>query len=203
MFALQLLVAVLLLLILYGIYRALMRSQVRAVRALAHISGAAFAVLACILALVVRPMVFETAIVTSDSMEPTLHTGDRILAAKLAYNHHEPMRGDIITFRFPAQTPGAGEDILVKRVIGAAGDVVEVKRGAVYRNGARLDERYIREPMQYEMPPAAVTKGRLLVLGDNRNESDDGHVWGLLDRRRVVGRATTRIWPLNRMGAIR
>ena len=203
MFVLQLLVLIVLLLILYGVYRALMQSQVRAARIVGRVAGTAFAVLACVLALVVRPMVWDSAVVTSDSMEPTLHVGDRILAGKLAYKRHEPMRGDIITFRFPSRTPGVGEDVMIKRVIGVPGDVIEVRSGAAYRNGARLDEDYIRAPMEYSMPPVRVTQGRLLVLGDNRNESDDSHAWGLLDRRRVIGRASTTIWPLSRMGSIR
>lgn len=203
MFVLQLLVIAVLLLILYGIYRALMQSQSPAARTIGRVAGSAFAVLACVLALVVRPMVFESAVVTSDSMEPTLRVGDRLLAAKLAYKHHGPARGDIITFRFPSRTPGVGEDIMIKRVIGVAGDVIEVKDGAAYRNGTRLDEGYVRAPMEYVMPPVVVTEGKLLVLGDNRNESDDGHEWGLLDRRRVIGRAAMRIWPLTGMGSVK
>ena len=203
MLALQVLVMAALLLALYGVYRALMASESRATRILARVAGTVFAVVTCVLALVVRPMMFESAIVTSDSMKPTLEVGDRIFAGKLAYKHQGPRQGDIVTFRFPSQTPGLAEDVLVKRVIGVAGDVVEVREGAVYRNGVKLDEPYVREPMEYDMPPLAVTKGKILVLGDNRNESDDGHVWGLLDCRRVIGRAAMRFWPLSRTGSVK
>jgi signal peptidase I len=200
---LQVLVMAALLLALYGVYRALMASESRATRVLAQTAGTVMAVVTCVLALVVRPMVFESAIVTSSSMMPTLLVGDRVFAGKLAYKHQGPRQGDIVTFRFPSQTPGLGEDVLVKRVIGVPGDVIEIKDGAVYRNGVRLDEPYIREPMEYDMPSLPVTKGKVFVLGDNRNESDDSHVWGLLDCRRVIGRAGMRFWPLSRMGSVK
>lgn len=203
MLVLQVLVMAALLLALYGVYRALMASESRVTRMLAQIAGTVMAVVTCILALVVGPMVFESAIVTSNSMIPTLEMGDRIFAGKLAYKHHLPREGDIVTFRYPSETPGLEEDVLVKRVIGVPGDVVEVKDGALFRNGAKLDEPYTRQPIEYSMPPVTVAKGTLFVLGDNRSESDDSHVWGLLDCRRVTGRAAMRFWPLNRVGPVK
>ena len=202
MFALQIVVLIVLLLGLYAIYRALMNSPVRGMRVLARISGAAFALLTLILALVIRPMVFETAIVTSDSMVPTLEVGDRVLANKTAYGHREPRRGDVVTFRFPSRDVG-GEEVLVKRVVGIAGDVVEVRNSAVYVNRHKIEEPYVHERMNYVMSPTPVTTGKILVLGDNRNESDDSHEWGLLDRGRLIGKVTTRIWPAGRVGTIK
>lgn len=202
MFGLQLTIAIGLLLILYGIYRTLMHSETPAARMLGNASGAAFAIIVCVMTLFLRPMVLDSDVITSDSMKPTLLVGDRLFAEKTTYRHSMPKRGDIITFKYPSRTRGMDDDILVKRVIGVPGDTVEVKAGTVYRNDLRLKEPYIRAPVEYDMPRVLVGNGTLLVLGDNRNESDDSHVWGLLDRRRVLTRATFRFWPLSRMGAV-
>lgn len=92
----------------------------------------------------------------------------------------------------------------IKRLIGRPGDVIEVKDGAVFRNGKRLREPYLLEDyIGYDMPPQRVPKGMLWVMGDNRNNSKDSHVWGLLDRNRVLGKAMVRFWPLGRIGLIR
>jgi signal peptidase I len=92
----------------------------------------------------------------------------------------------------------------IKRVIGRPGDVIEVKNGAVYRNGHRLNEPYLLEDyIDYNTPPQKVPKGMLWVMGDNRNNSKDSHVWGLLDRNRVLGKAMIRFWPISRIGLIR
>lgn len=203
MFVAQMLILVVLLLALYGIYRMLMNSELPIARVVANVAGASFAVLTCVLVLFIRPMVLDSDIITSNSMRPTLRVGDRVFTNKLAYRKGMPGRGDIITFRFPSCTVGDAEDILIKRVIGVAGDTIEVRNAAVYRNGKRLDESYIKEAIQYEKPAILVPQGQLFVLGDNRNVSDDSHIWGVLDGRRVIGKATIRFWPMSRIGSVR
>ena len=54
--------------------------------------------------------------------------------------------------------------------------------------------------MVLSTPSQPIPKGKYLMLGDNRNESSDGHHWGLLDAKRVVGKALFVFWPLNRIG---
>ena len=201
MFSLQLVVLIVLLLVMYGIYRALMKSESRSSRVLANLAGGAFAVLACALALLLRPLVLDSAVVTSDSMAPTLRVGEHVFTDRLTYKRRDPRYGEIVSFRFPSREAGAPEEILVKRVIGLPDDTIEVKDGAVYRNDQRLDEPYIREPIQYTCSAVKVSQGKLFVLGDNRNMSDDSHVWGFLDRDRLIGRASIRFWPLSRMGS--
>ena len=196
MFTAQMIIVIVLLLVMYGIYRTLMKSDSRAVRILANIVGGIMAVLTCVLAVFVRPLVMETDVVTSDSMIPTLIVGDHVFSDKLAYKRREPRHGEIVIFTFPSEEAGVGDDILIKRVIGIPGDSVEVKNGSVYRNGQQISEPYIREPMQYELPKMTVTDGKLFVLGDNRNVSDDSHIWGFLDRSRLIGRVAIKFWPL-------
>ena len=194
---------IVLLLVVYGIYRTMIKSEDSNVRLLGNVIGGGMAVVTCALALIVRPMVLETDVVTSDSMIPTLQVGDHVFADKLSYTHREPRHGEIVSFKYPSKEPGEPEDILVKRVIGLPGETIEVKDGAVYRDGQRISEPYIREPMQYTFPEATVPEGKLFVLGDNRNESDDSHIWGFLDRSRLTGRVTIRFWPLKSMRSVR
>jgi signal peptidase I len=201
MFSFQLILLIVLLLVMYGIYRALMKSESRGSRILANLAGGAFAVLTCALVLFLRPLVLDSAVITSDSMAPTLGVGEHVFSDRLTYKRRDPQHGEIVTFMFPSREAGAPEDILVKRVIGLPGDTIEVKDGAVYRNNQRLSEPYIREPIQYAFSSVKVPRGKLFVLGDNRNVSDDSHIWGFLDRDRLVGRVTIRFWPLSRMGS--
>jgi signal peptidase I len=193
---------VVLLLAVYVIYRTMIKSEDSNVRLLGNVIGGGMAVLSCLLVLFVRPMVLETDVITSDSMIPTLLVGDHVFADKLSYTHREPRHGEIVIFRFPSQEAGLVDDILIKRVIGVPGDSVQVKNGSVYRNGQRIGEPYIREPMQYELAEMTVPEGKLFVLGDNRNVSDDSHIWGFLDRRRLIGRVTIQFWPLKSMRSV-
>jgi len=101
----------------------------------------------------------------------------------------------------------------IKRVIGVPGDTIEVKcvgfdkygseEFALYRNGEPLDEPYIKDPPDYVMKKQVVRKGMLFVMGDNRRNSNDSHMWGQCDRRRVVGKAMVIFWSPKRMGIVR
>ena len=80
------------------------------------------------------------------------------------------------------------------------GDEVEVKRGKLYINGDRQDEPYTNEDAAYEFGPVTVPPNCVLVLGDNRNHSLDGHIWGFLPVENVIGRAVFVYWPPWRLG---
>jgi len=203
MFTFLMVLPVVLLLVVYLIYRTMIKSEDSNVRLLGNVIGGGMAVMTCVLALIVRPMVLETDVVTSDSMTPTLQVGDHVFSDKLSYTHREPRYEEVVTFTFPSQEAGAQEDVLIKRVIGLPGDVIEVRDGSLYRNDHRISEPYIREPMQYVFPKVNVPEGKLFVLGDNRNESDDSHIWGFLDRGRLIGRVTIRFWPLKSMKSVK
>lgn len=106
----------------------------------------------------------------------------------------------------------------IKRVIGVPGDSIELKGGKVLVNGAELNEPYVQEPAKYELhslkdiggemfsggtvypypgqdEPIIVPQGHLFVLGDNRNHSQDSHIWGFLDSQRVTGKALLIFYP--------
>lgn len=154
--------------------------------------------------LIIRPFVVQAFYIPSGSMIPTLEIHDRLLVNKFIYRFHEPRYGDIVVFKAPpvAEDDGVQRDF-IKRLIGKAGDTIEVRDGAVYRNGERLKEPYIREPIDYEMSPVVVPKDRVFVMGDNRNDSNDSHAWGPLERRRILGKAMIIFSPLNRVRIIR
>ncbi len=114
------------------------------------------------------------------------------------------------------------EPAFIKRVIGLPGDHIRIMRNqGVFINGQLLNESaYIKEPPAYDLnflgdiegrstsgsivrpygdsqqanQPIVVPPGHLFMMGDNRNNSEDGHVWGFLDQKRVIGRACLLFW---------
>lgn len=160
---------------------------------------------------------YRFAYIPSGSMLPTLHIGDTVIIDKDAYRHSPPRRGDIVLFKPPMPST----DDFVKRIIAVPGDSFRMTRGAVYVNGTRLHEPYIREPAHYDMqirdyrilvrsvsgtpavpldnniadiPPRTqwtsanrVPPNCYIVLGDNRNDSEDSHAFGCVQRRAIDG----------------
>jgi len=111
--------------------------------------------------------------VPSQSMEPTLRRGDYLLTL----NADEYRRGDIVVLKDPTIQGGN----LVKRIVGVGGDTIAIQAGALFINGKYASEPYIREPMVYEIfPPITVGEGRIFVLGDNRNDSEDSSYWAII-----------------------
>lgn len=159
--------------------------------------------IALVLALLIRSFIAEPRYIPSDSMIPTLATGDRLVVEKISYRFHPPTRGDIVVFEPPPQLQSIGyskDQAFIKRVIGTPGEVVQIQDGKVYLNGTPLEEDYIAQPPAYNMPPVRVPEGHLFVMGDNRNNSNDSHIWGFLPQPNIIGEAIWRFWPPNRIG---
>lgn len=148
------------------------------------------------------------------SMEPSLSNREHILVNRATYFHvnqgwashiipflkwsgdagylfHPPNRGDIVVFRFPKDN----HRDFIKRIIAVPGDTVEIKQGKVYVNGRALKETYIKEPPRYDMPLQRIPPDSYFVLGDNRNNSDDSHVWGIVPSQNIVGKPWATVWP--------
>lgn len=162
--------------------------------------------IALIFAVIIRLFIAEPRYIPSDSMVPTLQIGDRLVVEKVAYRFRSPAAGEVIVFEPPAllQEYGYSADrAFIKRIIGTPGDKIEVHQKQVYRNGQPLTEPYIAEPPQYEMPAVTVPPNQFFVMGDNRNNSNDSHVWGFLPQKNIIGRAIFRFWTPERFGVLK
>lgn len=162
-------------------------------------------IIALILAFIIRTFIAEPRYIPSESMYPTLETGDRLVVEKISYYFHAPHPGDIIVFEPPMQLQLQGykkEQAFIKRVIAEGGDTIAVKDGKVYRNNQPLDEDYILDAPHYNLDSVKVPDGYLFVMGDNRNNSNDSHVWGFLPETNVIGHAIFRFYPFSRLGNI-
>jgi signal peptidase I len=160
-------------------------------------------IIAVLLAVLIRGFVAESRYIPSPSMVPTLYPGDRIVVEKLSYRFRSPLPGDVVVFRPPSRLQAAGypaDQAFIKRVIAVAQQTVQVHQGRVYVDQVPLAEPFIAEPPAYEMPPVQVPAGMLFVMGDNRNNSNDSHVWGFLPVENVIGRANIRFWPPGQAG---
>ena len=161
----------------------------------------------CVIAVGVILLIFafaaRTATVSGPSMLPTLRDGDRLLLVQAGY--HDPQYGDVVVI----DRSQKGEPPIIKRVIGRAGDEIDIdfETGQVRRNGQTLDEPYLNEPTLTRRDvefPVTVPEGSVFVRGDNRNHSADSRTReiGMIDLRRVMGKAVYRFLPAGRAGEI-
>lgn len=148
-----------------------------------------------ILALIVVVFInifFFSARVDGESMAPNLSHGDRLIVNKLAYVNKLPDYEDIVVFY--SETKGY---ILIKRVIGLPGDLIEIKDGCVYRNGTLLDESAYLDVETNGLISVTVEENKIFVLGDNRPESADSRYAqiGQIDMSDVKGKVIVRTFP--------
>lgn len=159
--------------------------------------------LALVVALLFKNFVIDNRVIPSSSMEPTVPTGGRILVNQVVYRLGEPEFQDIVVFEPTESTKEAvgRPDDMLKRVIGLPGDVVEIKDATLYVNGEAIDEPYLNGTMKYEYGPVTVPEGHVFLLGDNRNNSFDSHLWPdpFVPIENVAGRAMLLYWPLDRI----
>ena len=160
--------------------------------------------LSVFLALGIRQFVAEARYIPSESMLPTLEINDRLVIEKVSYRFNTPDRGDVIVFWPPDElfAPGARKEAFIKRVVGLPGETVEITDGTVLVDGEALEEDYILSPPDYQWGPEEVSDQSYLVLGDNRPNSVDSHVWGFVPEDQIIGRAVVRFWPPNRLGGL-
>jgi signal peptidase I len=157
--------------------------------------------------------------IPSESMEPQLRVGDRILVSKISYRLHDPRRGDIVVFDAP---PAAGprpvdrrawpvravksmlealglrapKTQFIKRVIAAPGETVEARNGRVLVNGRELVEPYLPPGVfTGNFGPVSVPPRAVWLMGDNRTRSTDSRSLGPVRTSSLVGRTILRAWP--------
>lgn len=153
-------------------------------------------VIALVLAALIRGFVVETILVDGQSMEPTLHSGERLLINKFIYYFRQPQTGDIIVFHYPRDP----RRDFIKRVIAHEGQSVEIREGKVYVDGVPLEEPYVKNVDHRNYPKTVIDEGRVFVLGDNRPNSQDSRFpeVGQVPMDLVKGVAFLRFWPFDR-----
>lgn len=154
--------------------------------------------IAIAIALLFRSFVFARANVDGPSMKSTLKDKDVIFVEKLSLYSKSIKRGEIVTF----DSGNATHDTYVKRVMGVAGDVLEIKNDKVYRNGEAVNEPYLDPGMKtlggdflavnkkYKVP-----EGYIFVMGDNRTVSLDSRVLGPISLKALNGHVVLRAYP--------
>jgi signal peptidase I len=168
-------------------------------------------VIAVVASFVVRTFLFQTYVIPSGSMEPTLMIGDRIIVDKLSVDFGTIHTGDIVVFRAPAialqDCFSPGVTIFVKRVIGTPGDQLTSKGNTIYiktpgsTTFKALDEKWPHtEPLGPPIGHVTVPAGQYFMMGDAHNNSCDSRTWGTVPKKNLIGKAFVKIWPLSRFG---
>lgn len=178
-----------------------------------------FAIAIIIGTLFINSFIFRSFNVEGPSMEPTMHTGDRLIVnrlpvtiAQLQNKQYIPERGEIIVFKNPQFNPGVGRDeYIVKRVIAFAGERVTVKDGVVTVYTSDKPEGFNPDPTINNNEPGQPTsgdvdvtvgEGTIFVMGDHREGNfscDSRNCMGNIPLFDVVGPVGLRLWPLSGM----
>lgn len=117
------------------------------------------------------------------SMLPTYKENGVNFVNRLAYTFHEPRRGDVVAIR----TSGVSI-MFLKRIIGLPGETVAFHRGHAVINGQELEERYLKRPWDWEVPPETLGPDEYYCVGDNRSMAPEDHTKGKAHRNRIVGK---------------
>lgn len=156
----------------------------------------------------IRSYIVTPVIVRGDSMDVTLKNGQVLFLSKISYKIHDIKRFDIIVIK------DSDNDLIIKRVIGLPGDYVEYKNNKLYINHKEVKDEYafgdtddfnLEEicEINEDNCKRKIPKDMYLALGDNREVSADSRVKGLFNKEQILGKATLRIWPLNKIKIVK
>lgn len=176
------------------------------------------------LALIIQALLVKPYRIPSESMEPTLDVGQRVLVNRLAYDLGSPHRKDVVVFHppkgaedsaecgvahvplsaCPQPTPERAGVNFIKRIIGLPGDRISIRNGQPIINGKPLEESYTLPcggGAACNLPkPITVPPDHYFMMGDNRGASDDSRFWGPVPRDWLIGAAFFTYWPPKRIG---
>ena len=151
--------------------------------------------------------VAQPVVVEGTSMLPNLHDGERLIVDKLVYYKWKDFswanieRGDIVVFWYPNDP----DKSYVKRIIGLPGDTVEMRNGVVYVNDAEMHEDYLdteHNQNNENFKRHKVSEHYYFVMGDNRDNSSDSRIWGLVPEKYIYGKVFFRYWSPSALGFI-
>jgi signal peptidase I len=151
---------------------------------------------ALLISFLIQNYAFAQVKVEQHSMDTTLSEGQRLVENRLLYRFAEPDHGDIVIINGPET-----DRRLVKRIIAIPGETVDIREGAVWINGQRLEEAYTKGstlPGSVKMP-LQVPEGSYFVLGDNRENSLDSRHLGTVAEGSLEGKAIMRLWPFDQI----
>lgn len=165
--------------------------------------------IAGVLVIVIRWLIFSPFIVDGPSMEPNFYTRERLIVNKIIYDIRKPNRGEVIVFHAPD-----GRDY-IKRVIALPGETVKVDGDKVFVNGQEIEQPYLKEAIEQAQkegrlynnrnyPETMVPEGAIFAMGDNRSNSSDSRnpSVGPVKYEKIVGRADLIFWPLGKISLV-
>ncbi len=138
------------------------------------------------------------------SMQPNFWADQFLIVSRANYLLGSPQRGDIVVFDPPGDDGTPNEPLLIKRLIGLPGEIVELRAGQVYVDGTPLNEPYIKEPCTRSCNDSSWQLGtdEYFFMGDNRNNSRDSRAFGPVTKNRIIGEAVIRYWPPQDWGIV-
>lgn len=157
-----------------------------------------FIALAAIIVIPIRLFIAQPFRVDGQSMYPTFEDNDYLIVDEISHKITPPERGDVVVFRFPQNT----SVFYIKRIIGLPGEKVHIEKGIVTvtkTDGTKitLDEPYVVEEDASYSPDKNLGPGQYYVLGDNRANSSDSRVWGVLPEEDIMGTPLVRLLPVS------
>lgn len=157
-----------------------------------------FSVLALLIVVPIRIFIAQPFIVSGASMDDTFHNNEYLIVDQVTYRFTEPTRGDVVIFRYPRNP----SKFFIKRVIAVPGDTISIYADEVMitneenPEGLILDEPYVKDMSPDTALEMTLKEDEYFVMGDNRNASSDSRVWGVLNRKYIVGQAFLRLYPI-------
>lgn len=161
-------------------------------------------IVAIICAYIIVTYVFRITIVSGDSMNNTLISGETLYVDKIAFRFSDPKRGDIVILHYPIINDEFSSESYIKRVVGMPGETISIKDGIVYINGESGLDKWAGNHIMKDMEPVYIPKDCYFVMGDNRSNSKDSRTVtvGPIPRKQIIGRPVFRFYPFSEFGKI-
>ena len=145
-----------------------------------------------ILVLLLKHFIITTVMVHGSSMENTLHNQDIMILNKISLKTSKIKRFDIVVIDI-------GNEKIIKRVIGLPGETISYKDNQLYVNGIKMEDNY-SEKYTADIEDVIIGNNQYYVLGDNRTNSVDSRILGLINKNEIIGKANFIIFPFTRFG---